>query len=46
MYEQLDGILACRDLGRAGRAESRSPWVPLQGTQKRPKMYQKDLKIY
>ena len=33
MYEQLDGILACRDLGRAGRAESRSPWVPQHGVQ-------------
>ncbi len=28
MYEQLDGILACPDLGRAGCAGFRSPWVP------------------
>ena len=28
MYEQLDGILSCRDLRCAGRAGLRSPWVP------------------
>ena len=37
MYEQLDGILACRDLGSASCAELRRPWVPLQGVQNRPR---------
>ena len=37
MYEQLDGILTCRDLVRGGRAGLRSPWVPLQGAQDGPR---------
>ena len=36
MYEQIDGILACPDLGSAGCAKSRSPCVPLHGVQNRP----------
>ena len=36
MYEQIDGILACRDLRCAGCGAFRSPWVPLHGVPKRP----------
>ena len=31
MYEQIDGILTCRDLVPAGCADFRRPWVPRQG---------------
>ena len=51
MYEQLDGILTCRDLVPAGRAGLRRPWVPRQGRTNRtsgppwglPKMLQNGL---
>ncbi len=33
MYVQLDGILACPDLGPAGSAGFRRPWLPLLGVQ-------------
>ena len=37
MYAQLDGILTWGDLGRAGPAGSRQPWVPLHGVQHGPR---------
>ena len=37
MYEQLDGILACRDLSRVGSVNLRQPWVPLHRAPKRPR---------
>ena len=36
MFEQIDGILACPDLGRVSCGDFRSPWVPLHGVPKRP----------
>ena len=37
MYEQIDGILAWGDLGCAGCAGLRSPWVPLHRPADRPR---------
>ena len=37
MYEQLDGILTCRDLSRVSSVKLRQPWVPLHRAPKRPR---------